>query len=101
MQEGYRFLFLERRFDYRVTFTLGIPAALLAGFVWAAAFGAVFGLTNYYLVAKTESRSKQHIADLFGGQIRTVWLLVDGMEIETPIKALRSRKVEQYHLRKG
>ena len=58
---------------------------LAGGFIWAAAFGMTLGLINKYLVTKTEHRAKRHVADLFGGQVRTVWLLVDGIEVETPL----------------
>ncbi|MEZ4713381.1 MAG: heavy metal translocating P-type ATPase [Caldilineaceae bacterium] len=83
-QEAYRVYREERKLDYRGVWAITIPLALVSGYVTAASFGGILGLLNFYLAAKTESRSKRHIADLFGGQIRTVWLLVDGVEVETP-----------------
>ncbi len=82
--EAYQLVVKEHRFNYRVVVALMAPAVLAGGFIWAAAFGMALGLINKYLVAKTEHRAKRHVADLFGGQVRTVWLLVDGVEVETP-----------------
>jgi len=79
----------EKRLDYRAIWALTVPVALTGGFVWAANFGMIFGLANYYLVSKTENRAKRTVADLFGGQIKTVWLLVDGVEVETPFSAVQ------------
>ncbi|MCB0061537.1 MAG: heavy metal translocating P-type ATPase [Caldilineaceae bacterium] len=88
-QEAYRVYREERKLDYRAVWAISIPLALLSGNVAAASFGGVLGLFNFYLVAKTESRSKRHIADLFGGQIRSVWLLIDGVEVETPFEQVQ------------
>lgn len=88
-QDTYRIVVKERRFDYQVIMTASVVAAIGWGFIWHAAFGAMFAVVNWYLVAKTEQRSKRSIADLFGGQVRTAWLLVDGVEIETPFEAVQ------------
>ena len=88
-ERAYRIVLKERRMDYRVLWAMVIPAALAGGFVWVASFGTVCAFFNNYLVAKTENRSKQSIADLFGGEIRTVWLLVNGIEVETPLEEVQ------------
>lgn len=86
---SYRTVVQERRLDYMIVWIISIPIALVSGYVWAASFGAAFGMIGRYLVAKTENRSKQRITDLFGGQVRVVWRLVDGMEVETPIERIQ------------
>lgn len=78
----------EGRLDYRTLYVFLLLTALAGGFIWATAFGAVFGVFSHYLLLVTENRSKQRISDLFGGQIRTVWRLVDGVEIETAIEQI-------------
>lgn len=88
-QETYRAYKEERRLDYRVVWAITIPLALVSGYVTAASFSGVLGFLNFYLGAKTESRSKRHIADLFGGQIHTAWLLVDGVAVETPFAQIQ------------
>ena len=85
----YRAVVKERRIDYQIIMAVSIVAALAGGFIWHAAFGALFAVVNWYLVAKTEQRAKRSIADLFGGQIRTVWLLINGVEIETPFEEVQ------------
>lgn len=87
--DTYRRVVKERRFDYQIIVTGSVLAAMVGGFIWSAAFGALFAVVNWYLVAKTEQRTKRSIADLFGGQIRTVWLLIDGVEIETSFEAVQ------------
>lgn len=86
--QPYRLLVEERKLDYRAVLAFSVAAAFAGGYVVAASFGGVLGLLNFYLVAKTEDRSKRSIVDLFGGQVRSVWLLVDGVEVETPIGAV-------------
>ena len=88
--DAYRIYQEERRLDYRAIWAMTVPAALAIGAVTAAAFGAVSGIVGFYLVAKTENRSKQQIAELFGGQIGTVWLLVDGVEVEASLSQINS-----------
>lgn len=83
-KDTYRVYVEERRLDYRAVCALTIPATLAGGYVLAANIGTFFGIFNIYLVARTERRSKKRVADLFGGHIRTVWLLVDGIEVESP-----------------
>ncbi len=93
----YRSVVKERRFDYQIIITVSVVAAVAGGFIWSAAFGALFAVVNWYLVARTEQRSKRSIADLFGGQIRTVWLLIDGIEIETPFEDVQVGHIVVVH----
>ncbi len=87
--DTYRIVVKERRFDYQIIMMVSVVAAIAGRFIWSAAFGALFAVVNWYLVAKSEQRSKHSIADLFGGQIRTVWLLIDGAEVETAFAAVQ------------
>lgn len=103
-QDAYRVYQEERKLDYRAVWAITTPLALFGGYVTAASFGGVLGILNFYLVAKTESRSKRHIADLVGGQIRSVWLLVDGIEVETPFAQVQARAeqhIEWYTISKS
>ncbi len=80
----------EQQVDFNVIQAVIVTGPLLAGYIWAAAFAAFFSCINRMLVAKTEWASKANIADLFGRQIRTVWQLVNGVEIETPIQQVQT-----------
>jgi len=89
-KDTYRIVVKERRLsDYRVLQALMITGVLLTGFVWVAALSTVTALISRYLVAKTESRSQQSIVDLFGGQVDTLWVILDGQEIEIPFEQVR------------
>lgn len=80
----------DQRIDYNVIQAVLVTGPLLAGYIWVAAVAAFFSCINRMLIAKTERASKANIADLFGGQIRTVWQLVNGVEIETPIQQVQT-----------
>ncbi|MEZ4678329.1 MAG: heavy metal translocating P-type ATPase [Caldilineaceae bacterium] len=96
-RSAYTALVDEHRLDYRLVWALIVPAALAGGFFWAAAFGSLFGRVNWYLAAKTENRSKRTVADLFGGQVRTVWLLIEGVEVETPFEQVQQGNIVVVH----
>lgn len=96
-QEAYQLVVKEHRFNYRVLVALMTPAVLAGGFIWPAAFGMVLGLINKYLVVRTERRAKQGVADLFGGQTRTVWLIIDEVEVETPLEQIRMGDIVVIH----
>ncbi|MEZ4868150.1 MAG: heavy metal translocating P-type ATPase [Caldilineaceae bacterium] len=97
-QDAWQLYRAEKRLDYRAIWALTIPAAVAGGFMFAANFGLIFGLANYYLVAKTENRSKRLIADLFGGQVHTIWLLINGVEVETPFAAVQAGDTVVVHV---
>lgn len=40
------------------------------------------------LLQRTQNKSQLQISNIFGKQVSTAWLLVDGAEVETPIEAL-------------
>lgn len=85
-KEGYHVGTKEGWLDHRVVWPFTIVVGLVTGYIWASAFGAAFCLIIYYLVSKTENNSKQRLVDLFGGQIRTAWVLIDGIEVERPFE---------------
>ncbi|MEZ4734803.1 MAG: heavy metal translocating P-type ATPase [Caldilineaceae bacterium] len=95
--DTYRAVVKERLIDYRIVMAFSIVAALAGGFILPAAFGALFAVVNMYLVAITEQRAKRSVADLFGGQIRTVWLLIDGVEVESPFEAVQVGDIVVVH----
>jgi len=97
LQDAYQVIKAKRRFDYRIVLVVSVFAAVVGGFIWSAAFGALFAVINWLLVAKTEQRSKRSIADLFGEQVRTVWLLVDGVEVERPFSEVRAGDIIVVH----
>lgn len=70
---------------------LGIAAGIIASGYYSLAFGA-FAMTSLCrkLLARTEDQSRKSLVNVFGQQPRTVWVLVDGMEVEVPFAQLQA-----------
>lgn len=70
---------------------LGIGAGIIAGGYYGLAFGS-FAMTSLCrkLLARTEGQSRQSLINVFGQQPRTVWVLVDGLEVEVPFTQLQA-----------
>ena len=70
---------------------LGIAAGIIASGYYGLAFGA-FAMTALCrkLLARTEDQSRQSLINVFGQQPRTVWVLVDGVEVEVPFAQLQA-----------
>ena len=49
------------------------------------------------LLAKIEDNSRKDFIDVFKGQPRSVWVLIDGVEIETPFESLKSGDLVVVH----
>lgn len=86
---GYRALFRERKINTAVVDMIVMPGLLLAGYAFTAALANTLLLVSRKLLAKTEDRSRQSLINVFGQQPRSVWVLVDGSEIETPFEKLK------------
>ncbi|MEZ4735999.1 MAG: heavy metal translocating P-type ATPase [Caldilineaceae bacterium] len=85
-QAAYRSLTQDRRVDLYVLYAAIITGSLLGGLILAAAIAIWFAMVNEFLVVKTEDHSKQGLVNLFGEQPRSVWVLVDGVEVEQPFE---------------
>ena len=70
---------------------LGLAAGIIASGYYGLAFGA-FAMTALCrkLLARTEDQSRQSLINVFGQQPRTVWVLVDGVEVEAPFAQLQA-----------
>lgn len=76
----------ERRATGDLLSAVFLAAALGGGLWFPLNVGGLFLVLTKWLAVKTEDQSKQGIIDLFGQQIRSVWLLVDGVEVEVPVE---------------
>ncbi|MEM7538936.1 MAG: heavy metal translocating P-type ATPase [Chloroflexota bacterium] len=97
VQRMYTILTEQRRLDFRFLWIITLIVTLAGGLIWETALGTIFVMISTYLVVKTESRSKQNIINLFGGQMRTAWLLVDGVEVETTIEQIQAQDIVVVH----
>lgn len=92
-QRGYEALVKEHRLTYPVVL-IGAQLAIIAGghFVPGSVAMFVVSATNK-IINRTEDHFRRNIVDALGQQPRTVWLLVNGVEVETPLAAIRQADV--------
>ncbi len=83
---SYRHLRHEHRVSGEVLTAVLLTGALAGGFFFTLNVGAWFVVFVRWLALKTEAQSIQGIVDLFGQQARTVFVIVDGMEVEMPVE---------------
>ena len=75
---------------------IDLVAALYISGIWLAGyfiFGAI-AIFMYFLGSKViyqmENSSRRELGNIFGQQVRFVWCLVDGMEVQIPIEQLQA-----------
>jgi len=79
----------EKRMSAEVLTAVMLTGALAGGFFFTVNLGELGVVILRWLGIRTEDHSKREIIDLFGQQARTVWMVVDGVEIETPLAAVQ------------
>ena len=71
-----------------------MPIVLACGWIAGFYVSSAFALFAYLLSRKINllnvERTRQKLSHLYGQQPQTIWLLIDGAEIETPINEVRS-----------
>ncbi len=86
-------IFKEKKIRVDILDTIGFSLCLLFGQIGAAAFMIwVLDLANL-LLEKTTRKSRKYLTEIFGEQVRFTWLLVDGQEIQFPVKDLQQDDV--------
>ena len=96
-RQAYDVLFREKRLGVDVLDAIVVMACLATNQVLA---GTVLGFTlsvSRKLVEKTEDDSRKMLLNVFGKQPRFVWLVQDGIEIETPLSAVKVGDVIAIH----
>ena len=92
-QRGYQALVKERRLTYPVIL-FGAQLAIIFGGHFVPGSIVAFGIMiTEKIINRTEDHFRRNIVDALGQQPRTVWLLVDGAEVETPLAAIRQADV--------
>jgi Cu2+-exporting ATPase len=84
-QRAYQALFEERRLRASVLDALAVLGGQMGGFMVASAFGSLTYNAGCKLLIRTEDQSRNKLITVFGTQKRTVWLVRDGVEVETPL----------------
>lgn len=88
-KNAYQTLFKEKRLGVDVLDAIVVMACLATNQVLA---GTVLGFTlsvSRKLVEKTEDDSRKMLLNVFGKQPRFAWLVVEGVEIETPLDQVK------------
>jgi len=83
----------ERRISSYFLDTLLVTGLLMGLFFRIAAFGVWIVILGRILLQKSEDRSKQKLRSLFGEQQHTVWVVLDGIEVEIPFDNLKKGDV--------
>jgi Cu2+-exporting ATPase len=92
-QRGYRALVDERRLTYPIIlFCAELTLIFGRHFVPSSVIIFVVTATNK-IINRTEDHFRRNIVNALGQQPRTVWLLVNGVEVETPLAAIRQGDV--------
>ena len=87
-QRGYRKLVDERSLSYPVVLIGSEIATYLGGYFVPASVGILVAMATQKLIQQTEDHFRREFIGAFGPQPRTVWAVVDGVEVELPFAAL-------------
>lgn len=85
---GYQHLRRERRFSAEALTAVLLTGGLAGGFFVALNLGAWFLVFVRWLALKTESQARERTVDLFGQRARVAWLVIEGVEVETPTERI-------------
>ena len=96
-KNAHRVLFKEKRLGVDVLDSIVVAACLGTGQIFAGTVLAWCLSFGRKLLKKTEDDSKKMLLNVFGKQPRFVWLVRDGIEIETPLDKLNVRDVIVVH----
>lgn len=88
-QDGYAALVKEGRLRWTALDSIAILGILAARYFFAAALAGMIYFAGVKMMLKTEDRSRRSLANIFGQQPRTVWLFLDGVEVEAPFDQIR------------
>ncbi|MBI1298545.1 heavy metal translocating P-type ATPase [bacterium] len=90
---GYRALVDERRLTYPLVL-LSAELAIVFGGHFVAGSVAIFIITvTNKIINRTEDHFRRNITDALGKQPASVWQLVNGLEVEAPLSAIRKGDV--------
>lgn len=96
-RNGYEAIVIERRLRMDVMGSLYFIGAYAGGFFFAGSFGLFAFYLSEKLVMITQDRSQKSLINVFSQQPRTVWILVEGSEIEVPFESLRTDDIVVLH----
>ena len=78
----------QRRVTYHVVGAINVTAIWLSGLYLPAIGSTIFFYMGEKLLMVTEDRSHKGLISIFSKQPRTVWSLLDGVEVERPFEEI-------------
>ena len=97
LQHTYNALFIKKRLRSSVLGSLTLIGAWAGGYFVA---GSITLITYYFsqkLILIAQDRSKKSLIEVFDQQPRTVWQLIDGVEVEVPFASLKAGDIVVMH----
>jgi len=88
LRDGIRALVHERRLRMSVVDCLMLAGFAAAGQWLALGLGVTMLTLARILLRRVEDRSHRRVVDIFAGHGKTVWLHVDGLDVEVPFETL-------------
>ncbi len=89
----YQELVTKRKITINLLDAITITSALVGGFYFLGALGCVMSAVGRELLVQIKDISQKNLINIFGEQPHTVWLLIDGGEIETLLEDLQKGDV--------
>ncbi len=96
-RNGYEAIVIERRLRMDVMGSLYFIGTYAGGFFVAGGITLVAYYLSEKLVMITQDRSQKSLINVFSQQPRTVWLLVNGIEVEVSFEALQTDDIVILH----
>ncbi len=92
-KEAWRSLFKEHRISIAVLDSLLATLFVISGYFFAAVLANfLFGLSRK-LLSRTKDSSRRKLVNVFGQNFRSVWVQVEGTEIEIPFEQLQAGNI--------
>ncbi|MEM7539060.1 MAG: heavy metal translocating P-type ATPase [Chloroflexota bacterium] len=97
-QTAFRSIVKERRLSIEVLDFAMTPIILAMGYYVVTAVSCVTYYISEKLLVKIEDNSQKSIANVFGLQMRSVWVISDGVEVEIPLESLQQGDIVVIHV---
>lgn len=82
-------IFVEHKLKIPVVASINVLATWLGGFYFAGGLSCILYFLSEKLVIITQDRSLRKMVNIFGQQPRSVWAVIDGVEVELPFEQVK------------
>ncbi|MEM7532946.1 MAG: heavy metal translocating P-type ATPase [Chloroflexota bacterium] len=89
----YDYIFKEQKAGMGLMDLISIGGTLVTGHLFAAAFHQTLYFFREKLILKTEDQTNKNLLNVFGQQLRFVWIFSDDTEIEVPFETLKQDNI--------